>query len=151
MKSIIIFDFNNLKTEMKALKTILKNDDILARYKLICLWSIDQFINSLPEPDDSLNIIINKTLLDTNETAQTPEEIHSTLMSIKKVLQNQVDKLETIQQHTKNLNIILKLIEGVDKNETNDLTERIANLKTYITRIDNLSISDINQLIDSVQ
>ena len=136
---------------MKALKTILKNDDILARYKLICLWSIDQFINSLPEPDDSLNIIINKTLLDTNETAQTPEEIHSTLMSIKKVLQNQVDKLETIQQHTKNLNIILKLIEGVDKNETNDLTERIANLKTYITRIDNLSISDINQLIDSVQ
>ena len=136
---------------MKALKTILKNDDILARYKLICLWSIDQFINSLPEPDDDLNVIINKTLLDTNETAQTPEEIHSILMNIKKVLQNQVDKLETIQQHTKNLNIILKLIEGVDKNETNDLTERIANLKTYITRIDNLSISDINQLIDSVQ
>ena len=140
---------------MKALKTILKNDDILARYKLICLWSIDQFINSLPEPDDSLNIIINKTLLDTNETAQTPEEIHSILMNIRKVLQTQLNKLETVQQHTKNLNIFIKLIENVEGSNKNDveesdaLSEKIDVLKTYISHIDNLSISDVKRIIDS--
>lgn len=141
---------------MKALKTILKNDDILARYKLICLWSIDQFINSLPEPDDDLNIIINKTLLDTSEIQQTPEEIHSLLMNIRKVLQTQLNKLETVQQHTKNLSIFIKLIENVekcedgeDKNESHVLAERINVLKTYISHIDNLSISDVKRIIDS--
>ena len=140
---------------MKALKTILKNDDILARYKLICLWSIDQFINSLPEPDDDLNNIINKTLLDTSETQQTPEEIHSILMNIRKVLQTQLNKLETVQQHTKNLNIFIKLIENVeaDKNERSQssdvIGEKIDMLKTYISHIDNLSISDVKRIVDS--
>ena len=153
MSETINFNFNK---RMKALKTILKNDDILARYKLICLWSVDQFVNSLPEPDDDLNNIINKTLLNTNETsgAQTPEEIHNILMEIRKVLTNELNKLQQVQQHTKNLNIFIKLIENVEnKNDVaqapNVVAERIDILKTYISHIDNLSISDVKRIIDS--
>lgn len=143
---------------MKTLKTILKNDDILARYKLVCLWAVDQFVNSLAEPNDALNDVINKTLLsETENEQQTPEQIHATLLSIRKTLIYQLEKLEKIQRHVNNLNTYIKLIgqvvegnvegEGEDKN---DFSQQIVSIKSTIARIDNMSIQSIRELSTSV-
>lgn len=144
---------------MKALKTILSNDDILARYKLLCLWSVEQFLNSLDEDASGwklLNNLLNQTLLNQNQNLDTssPETIYSTLMDIRQNLTNQLTRLTSTLKHIEQLAVYVKLIGKItDEQDANiqqidKLKEQIDKLQTYISRIDNISIQDIREQLE---
>ena len=80
---------------MKGLKTILNNDDVLVRFRLLQLWMVDVFTQSLKDNEPKLSKLINETMMK-DELDSTPEHMLNTLIELKKEYEEYNAKLEKV-------------------------------------------------------
>ena len=133
---------------MKGLKTILGNPDILTRFRLLQLWAVDAFTNSLKNDEPRLANLINETMLNVNEEGNA-ELMLSTLIELKKEYEEYNDKLERVNKIIQIQNKyakILKNLMGEDEEKIKGIDGNIEKNKKIIDGINNLTLNKINDM-----
>lgn len=133
---------------MKGLKTILGNPDILTRFRLLQLWAVDAFTNSLKNDEPRLANLINETMLNVNEEGNA-ELMLSTLIELKKEYEEYNDKLERVNKIIQIQNKyakILKNLMGEDEEKIKGIDGNIEKNKKIIDGINNLTLNKINDI-----
>lgn len=126
---------------MKGLKSILNNDDVLVRFRLLQLWTVDVFTKSLKDNEPNLSKLINETMLNTEDVDDSPEHMLNTLIELKKDYELFNQKLEKISKVIDIQNKYAEVLKHID-----DSIELGSNdIKTVIER-NNRMIDGINEL-----
>lgn len=135
---------------MKGLKTILNNEDILTRFRLLQLWCIDVFTNSLKNNEPTLSKLINETMINADAIDDSPEHMLSVLIELKKEIEAYNTRLERINKIIEVQNRYAKILKSVDEtiidNSTN-MDDIISRNKKLIDGINSLNINSISELI----
>ena len=99
---------------MKTVNTILKNPNLLARFRLLQLYTVDIFTKSLQQNEPSITALINETMLNDEEADESSEHVLNTLIQLKRELELYNSKLTKINKVIKliinNLSIFIKTI-----------------------------------------
>ena len=143
--------FNVKSNEIRTLNQILHKDDLLTRYHLLQLWTIDIFTQSVPTTDVHQLVEV----LSTDLTTSTAEAIYSSMNTLKKSIIDINDKLKTIQRHIEQqqfLNNLLSRILDIGDDDSNkaehkDLSELIKLNEQRIQRLNELSEAKITELL----
>lgn len=126
---------------MKGLKSILNNDDVLVRFRLLQLWTVDVFTKSLKDNEPNLSKLINETMLNTEDVDDSPEHMLNTLIELKKDYELFNQKLEKISKVIDIQNKYAEVLKHID-----DSIELGSNdIRTVIER-NNRMIDGINEL-----
>ena len=146
----------NVKSgEIKTLNQILHKDDLLTRYHLLQLWTIDIFTQSVPTTD--VHQLVEA--LSTDLTSSSAEAIYSNMNTLKKSIIDINDKLKTVQRHIEQQQFLNNLLERIlditsndkaeHKAEHKDLSELIKLNEQRIQRLNELSEAKITELLSN--
>ena len=133
---------------MKTINNILKNDDILTRFRLLQLWCVDTFTKSLNNNEPTLSKLINETMLNTDEIDESPEHMLGTLFELKKEYEDYNRKLNKISKIINLQNKYAKVLKGIDESielASNNIDELIAKNNKLIEGISKLSINSFDE------
>lgn len=133
---------------MKTVNNILKNDDILTRFRLLQLWCVDTFTKSLKDNEPTLSKLINETMLNTDEIDESPEHMLGTLFELKKEYEDYNRKLNKISKIINLQNKYAKILKGIDDSieiASNNVDELINKNNKFIEGISKLSIASFDE------
>ena len=99
---------------MKSINTILKTPNILARFRLLQLNTVDLFTKSLKDNEPSLATLINETMLNDEEVDDSPEHMLNTLLQLKKELEEYNLRLTKINKVIKLQEKYAKILKTID-------------------------------------
>ena len=99
---------------MKSINTILKTPNILARFRLLQLNTVDLFTKSLKDNEPSLATLINETMLNDEEVDDSPEHMLNTLLQLKKELEEYNNRLIKINKVIKLQEKYAKILKTID-------------------------------------
>ena len=136
---------------MKTINTILKNPNILARFRLLQLYIVDVFTKSLQANEPSISTLINETMLNDEEIDDSSEHILNTLIQLKHELEIYNQKLTKINKIIKLQEKYAKILRTIDNSiELSSNHESVDNIITknnkLIEGINNLNISQLNSI-----
>ena len=137
---------------MKTVNTILKNPNLLARFRLLQLWCVDTFTKSLQQNEPSLTNLINETMLNDEEVDESAEHVLNTLIQLKKELEEYNNKLTKINKVIKLQNKYAKILKTIDDSieiASNNVVEIIDKNNKLIEGINNLNITRLNEITSS--
>ena len=137
---------------MKTVNTILKNPNLLARFRLLQLWCVDTFTKSLQQNEPSLTNLINETMLNDEEVDESAEHVLNTLIQLKKELEEYNNKLTKINKVIKLQNKYAKILKTIDDTieiASNNVDEIIDKNNKLIEGINNLNITRLNEITSS--
>ena len=147
--------------QTKTLNQILNKPDILTRFKLLQLWMLDVFAQSLNSPNTQtidMKAIIETLMAENINEASDVETIYAALNNVKKNIQDINNKLkQTCEQieHQRFISNILQQIledEGIETNDdyakhVEELEKLIKINEQRIDRLQNMSQAQIQVLI----
>lgn len=152
---------NSKSQEIKTLNQIMKKDDILTRFRLLQLWTIDVFTQSCGKSGIDVKQMIETLTTDELDESTQVEAIYANLNTVKK---NMIDiniKLNQILQHVKHQafidSLLMKILNEQDE-DTNDnnLTAKVEELEKVIKindqriqRLNEMSEAKINEIMKS--
>lgn len=129
---------------MKGLKSILNNDDVLVRFRLLQLWAVDIFTKSLKDNEPNLSKLINETMLNTEDVNDSPEHMLNTLIELKKDYESFNQKLEKISKvidiQNKYAEVLKHIDEGIELG-TNNVRDIIEKNNKMINGINELNLN----------
>ena len=135
---------NSNKLSSSSLKKILSNDDVLTRFRLLQLWTVDIFTNSLKDNEPSLSKLINETMLNTEDIDETPEHMLNVLIELKKEYEEYNKKLEKINKliiiQNKYAEVLSRIDDSIINNNAN-VDDIIMRNKKLINGINELNIN----------
>ena len=137
---------------MKTVNQILKNTNLLARFRLLQLWCVDTFTKSLQQNEPSLTNLINETMLNDEEADESAEHVLNTLIQLKKELEEYNNKLTKINKVIKLQNKYAKILKTIDDSielSSNNVDEIIDKNNKLIEGINNLNITRLNEITSS--
>lgn len=129
---------------MKGLKSILNNDDVLVRFRLLQLWTVDIFTKSLKDNEPNLSKLINETMLNTEDVNDSPEHMLNTLIELKKDYELFNQKLEKISKVIDIQNKYAEVLKHIDESielGTNNVREIIEKNNKMINGINELNLN----------
>ena len=129
---------------MKGLKSILNNDDVLVRFRLLQLWAVDIFTKSLKDNEPNLSKLINETMLNTEDVNDSPEHMLNTLIELKKDYELFNQKLEKISKVIDIQNKYAEVLKHIDESielGTNNVREIIEKNNKMINGINELNLN----------
>ena len=147
--------------QTKTLNQILNKDDILTRFRLLQLWMLDIFSQSLNSPNSQsidMKAIIDTLMAENINEASDVETIYAALNNVKKNIQDINNKLkQTCDQikHQRFISSILQQIlkeEGIETNDGYDkhveeLEKMIKTNEERIQHLQDMSQAQIQALI----
>ena len=137
---------------MKTVNTILKNHNLLARFRLLQLYTVDIFTKSLQQNEPSITALINETMLNDEEADDSSEHVLNTLIQLKRELELYNSKLNKINKVIKLQEKYAKILKTIDdsieigSNKVDDIIDKNNKL---IEGINNLNISRLNEITQS--
>ena len=137
---------------MKTINTILKNPNLLARFRLLQLYTVDIFTKSLQPNEPSLTTLINETMLNDEEADDSSEHVLNTLIQLKRELELYNSKLTKINKVIKLQEKYAKILKTIDDSieiGSNNVDDIIAKNNKLIEGINNLNISKLNEITQS--
>lgn len=129
---------------MKGLKSILNNDDVLVRFRLLQLWTVDIFTKSLKDNEPNLSKLINETMLNTEDVNDSPEHMLNTLIELKKDYELFNQKLEKISKVIDIQNKYAEVLKHIDESielGTNNVRDIIEKNNKMINGINELNLN----------
>lgn len=138
---------------MKGLKTILNNDDVLVRFRLLQLWMIDTFTKTLKDNEPNLSKLISETMINDN-IDDSPEHMLNTLIELKKDYEEYNKKLLKVSALVNLQNKYAKVLKSIDENielGKNDVEEIIEKNNKLINGINELNINSFKDDCDSMK
>lgn len=148
MKNITEHSSSRL-TSTRNLKTILSNNDVLVRLRLLQLWCVDIFTESLKQNDVDFNTFINESMLKHDSPEQTPEHILTVMFDLKQSLIAYNDKLISCKKIIDIQNKYAKILHDIDesvplgKMSEDDINSLISRNEKLINGINNLTINNV--------
>ena len=151
---------NAKSQEIKTLNQILKKEDIFTRFRLLQLWSIDVFTQSMGKNGEDVKSMVEVLTSDELNEQSEIELIYSKLNIVKKSLIAVNDKLKLILDHVRRQSFIDSLLmkilnETEEKNANSSFTSKIEELevligknKTRIELLNDMSESKIRSLME---
>lgn len=161
---------NSKSQEIKTLNQIMKKDDILTRFRLLQLWTIDIFTQSCGKSGIDVKQMIETLTTDELDESTQVEAIYANLNTVKKSMIDINTKLNQLLQHVKHQafidSLLMKILNEQDE-ETNDnndksnnsnsnLTAKVEELEKIIKindqriqRLNEMSEAKINEIIKS--
>ena len=112
--------------QTKTLNQILNKDDILTRFRLLQLWMLDVFSQSLNSPNSQtvdMKAIIDTLMAENINEASDVETIYAALNNVKKNIQDINNKLKQTCDQIKHQRFISNILQQILKEEgieTND-------------------------------
>ena len=112
--------------QTKTLNQILNKDDILTRFRLLQLWMLDIFSQSLNSPNSQtvdMKAIIDTLMAENINEASDVETIYAALNNVKKNIQDINNKLKQTCDQIKHQRFISNILQQILKEEgieTND-------------------------------
>lgn len=151
---------NSKSQEIKTLNQIMKKDDILTRFRLLQLWTIDIFTQSCGKSGIDVKQMIETLTTDELDESTQVEAIYANLNTVKK---NMIDiniKLNQILQHVKHQafidSLLMKILNEQDEDDNNNLTAKVEELEKVIKindqriqRLNEMSEAKINEIMKS--
>ena len=137
---------------MKTVNTILKNPNLLARFRLLQLYTVDIFTKSLQQNEPSITALINETMLNDEEADDSSEHVLNTLIQLKCELELYNSKLNKINKVIKLQEKYAKILKTIDDSieiGSNNVDDIIAKNNKLIEGINNLNISKLNEITQS--
>ena len=137
---------------MKTVNTILKNPNLLARFRLLQLYTVDIFTKSLQQNEPSITALINETMLNDEEADDSSEHVLNTLIQLKRELEAYNAKLTKINKVIKLQEKYAKILKTIDDTieiGSNNVDDIIAKNNKLIEGINNLNISKLNEITQS--
>lgn len=137
---------------MKTVNTILKNPNLLARFRLLQLYTVDIFTKSLQQNEPSITALINETMLNDEEADESSEHVLNTLIQLKRELELYNSKLTKINKVIKLQEKYAKILKTIDDSieiGSNNVDDIIAKNNKLIEGINNLNISKLNEITSS--
>lgn len=134
---------------MKTVNQILKNTNLLARFRLLQLWCVDTFTKSLQQNEPSLTNLINETMLNDEEADESAEHVLNTLIQLKKELEEYNNKLTKINKVIKLQNKYAKILKTIDDSieiGSNNVDDIIDKNNKLIEGINGLNITKLNEI-----
>ena len=137
---------------MKTVNTILKNPNLLARFRLLQLYTVDIFTKSLQQNEPSITALINETMLNDEEADDSSEHVLNTLIQLKRELEaynaklNKINKVIKLQEKYAK---ILKTIDDTIEIGSNNVDDIIAKNNKLIDGINELNITKLNEITSS--
>lgn len=136
------------RDKLKNLKTILSDEDIIQRFKLLQLWAVDAFVDSL---DVSINHdhIIDLYVQSVSTDNITPENLLASLNKIRVDIIDENEILKRTLMKIETLSRIDQLIDNVDVSKSNytaDINKLNNIIATNEKRIENLGKINVSQL-----
>ena len=144
---------------MKSINTILKNPNLLTRFRLLQLYAVDTFTKSLKDNEPSLSTLINETMLndslyttdnaDSLYSTESSEQVLNTLIQLKHELELYNAKLSKINRVIKLQEKYARILKSIDDSisiGTNNVDELIAKNNKLIDGINQLNVSKLNEL-----
>lgn len=157
---------NSKSQEIKTLNQIMKKDDILTRFRLLQLWTIDVFTQSCGKSGIDVKQMIETLTTDELDESTQVEAIYANLNTVKKNMIDINTKLNQILQHVKHQAFIDSLLMKIlneqdendnDKSDSNNLTAKAEELEKVIKindqriqRLNEMSEAKINEIMKSV-
>ena len=145
--------FKPTTTQVKTLNQILNTDDVITRFRLLQLWTIDLYTQSL----GSVNAKQIVDVLTTSELSETSpaESIYSTLNTCKRNIVEINEKLKTLHEQLKHQQFVNSLLCRVfDEEEEDKYADELLKLQQIIDKnqqriekIQDLSESKINYMM----
>ena len=134
---------------MKTINTILKNPNLLARFRLLQLYTVDIFTKSLQANEPSIATLINETMLNDEEADESSEHVLNTLIQLKRELEAYNTKLTKINKVIKLQEKYAKILKTIDDSieiGSNNVDDIISKNNKLIEGINNLNISKLNEI-----
>lgn len=152
---------NAKSQEIKTLNQIMKKDDILTRFRLLQLWTIDIFTQSCGKSGIDVKQMIEALTTDELDESSQVEAIYANLNTVKKNMIDINAKLKQVLQHIKHQvfidSLLMKILneqEGEEKN--GNLSAKLEELEKVINineqriqRLSEMSEAKINELLTS--
>lgn len=154
---------NSKSQEIKTLNQIMKKDDILTRFRLLQLWTIDIFTQSCGKSGIDVKQMIEALTTDELDESTQVEAIYANLNTVKKNMIDINTKLNQILQHVKHQafidSLLMKILNEQDEDDNkgnNNLTAKVEELEKIIKindqriqRLNEMSEAKINEIIKS--
>lgn len=152
---------NSKSQEIKTLNQIMKKDDILTRFRLLQLWTIDIFTQSCGKSGIDVKQMIEVLTTDELDESTQVEAIYANLNTVKKNMIDINTKLNQILQHVKHQafidSLLMKILNEQDENDSNsNLTAKVEDLEKVIKindqriqRFNEMSEAKINEIMKS--
>lgn len=162
---------NSKSQEIRTLNQIMKKDDILTRFRLLQLWTIDVFTQSCGKSGVDVKQMIEALTTDELDESSQVEAIYANLNIVKK---NMIDiniKLNQVLQHVKHQvfidSLLMKILNEQDDNSNSNnsnsnnsnssLTTKLEELEKVIKineqriqKLSEMSEAKINELLKSI-
>lgn len=157
---------NSKSQEIKTLNQIMKKDDILTRFRLLQLWTIDVFTQSCGKSGIDVKQMIETLTTDELDESTQVEAIYANLNTVKKNMIDINTKLNQVLQHVKHQafidSLLMKILNEQDeddsnnKSNSNNLTAKAEELEKVIKindqriqRLNEMSEAKINEIMKS--
>lgn len=158
---------NSKSQEIKTLNQIMKKDDILTRFRLLQLWTIDIFTQSCGKSGIDVKQMIETLTTDELDESTQVEAIYANLNTVKKSMIDINTKLNQILQHVKHQafidSLLMKILNEQDEDDSNNKSNNNSNLTAKaeelekiikindqrIQRLNEMSEAKINEIIKS--
>lgn len=140
---------NAKSQEIKTLNQIMKKDDILTRFRLLQLWTIDIFTQSCGKSGIDVKQMIEALTTDELDESSQVEAIYANLNTVKKNMMEINAKLKQVLQHIKHQvfidSLLMKILneqEG-ENDRTQDAQHGNSNISTKLGELE--KVIDINE------
>ena len=135
---------NAKSQEIKTLNQIMNKDDVLTRFRLLQLWTIDVFTQSCNKSGIDVQKLIEALTTENVDESTQIESIYSHLNNVKKSLNDINWKLKQVRQHVKHQAFIdMLLMKILNEQDSEDNSESISG--NFIDRLNELEeVIDIN-------
>lgn len=152
---------NAKSQEIKTLNQIMKKADILTRFRLLQLWTIDIFTQSCGKSGIDVKQMIEALTTDELDESSHVEAIYANLNTVKKNMMEINAKLKQVLQHIKHQvfidSLLMKILnEQEGENDNSNLSTKLGELEKVINineqriqRLSEMSEAKINELLKS--
>ena len=151
---------NAKSQEIKTLNQIMKKDDILTRFRLLQLWTIDIFTQSCGKSGVDVKQMIEALTTDELDESSQVEAIYANLNTVKKNMMDINAKLKQVLQHFKHQvfidSLLMRILNEQDGENSNNLSAKLEELEKVIDineqriqRLSEMSEAKINELLKS--
>lgn len=152
---------NAKSQEIKTLNQIMKKDDILTRFRLLQLWTIDIFTQSCGKSGIDVKQMIEALTTDELDESSQVEAIYANLNTVKKNMMEINAKLKQVLQHIKHQvfidSLLMKILnEQEGENDNSNISTKLGELEKVINineqriqRLSEMSEAKINELLKS--
>lgn len=152
---------NAKSQEIKTLNQIMKKADILTRFRLLQLWTVDIFTQSCGKSGIDVKQMIEALTTDELDESSQVEAIYANLNTVKKNMMEINAKLKQVLQHIKHQvfidSLLMKILnEQEGENDNSNLSTKLGELEKVINineqriqRLSEMSEAKINELLKS--